>query len=158
MPVKVKEIMQEPAIVVGQDESIEYVARTMLQHQVTCVGVVDGDGRLVGVIREEEFTVRDRHLPFSIEKAPQLFGRWVSRDQVEDDYASAGTRTAREVMARGTGLIGEDERLSQALPALQAGHCLLVMRGDRPVGMLTRHDLLKLVASEGRPGGERSQP
>ena len=153
MPVKVKQIMQEPAIVVGQDETIDRVARAMLEHQVTCVGVVDHDGRLVGVIREEEFGLKERHLPFSSEIAPQLFGQWVTPDRVEEDYAAVRTMTARQIMASlESAAIGEDARLSEALPALQRGHSLLVARGERAVGMLTRLDVLKLVSTGGTSG------
>jgi len=148
MPVKVKEIMQEAAIVVGQDDTVERVARAMLEHQVTCVGVVDADGRLVGVIREEEFGPRDHLVPFTTDRAPQLFGEWVSPESVEQDYAAARVKTAREIMVSGSGTIGEEARLSEALPSLQQGHSLLVIRGERPVGMLTRHDLLKLVVRD----------
>jgi CBS domain-containing protein len=149
MPVKVKQIMQEPAIVIGQDETIDRVARAMLEHQVTCVGVIDHEGRLVGVIREEEFGPKQRHLPFSLETAPQLFGEWITPDRVEEDYASGRTKTARQIMVPlEAAVISEDARLSEALPILEEGHSLLVARGERAVGMLTRHDLLKLVSPD----------
>jgi CBS domain-containing protein len=151
MPVKVKELMQEPAIVVGQDEPIERVAHAMLEHQVTCVGVVDLEGRLVGVIREEEFGPSDRRVPFGVERAPQLFGEWTSAASLEQDYAAARTKTARQIMVSlASGAVGEDAPLQEALPSLQQGHSLLVARGERAVGMLTRHDLLKLVSRGSR--------
>jgi CBS domain-containing protein len=150
MPVKVGEIMQEPAIVVGQDDTIERVAQAMLEHQVMCVGVVDHDGRVIGVIREEEFGLRERLVPFTAEKASQLFGEWVSPESVEQDYAASRAKTAREIMVAGRGVIAEEARLSEARPSLQQGHSLLVVRGERPVGTLTRHDLLKLVSRDHR--------
>jgi predicted transcriptional regulator len=105
---------------------------------------------VVGVIREEEFALRDRLVPFTTEKASQLFGEWVSPDMVEKDYAGSRSKTAREIMVSGSGVIAEEARLSEALPSLQQGHSLLVVRGERPVGTLTRHDLLKLVSRDHR--------
>lgn len=156
MAVKVKEIMQELALLVSQDDPLERVVNAMLEHQVSCVGVVDDDSRLVGVIREEEFQPKERILPFSTEVAPQLFGEWVSPHTLEQEYAVARNKAAREVMVSpDTGVISEEARLSEALPRLERGHCLLVARGDRAVGMLTRHDLLKLVLRDGSDDGHR---
>lgn len=149
MPVKVKVIMQEPALVVGQDEPLERVARTMLEHQAACVGVVDLEGRLVGVVREEDFGPVEGHVPFTRGWAPRLFGEWVQPETVERDYDAARRRRAAEIMVPvDAATIGEEARLAEALPRLQQGHGLLVRRGDRAVGTLSRRDLLKLISRE----------
>jgi predicted transcriptional regulator len=144
MPVTVSQIMQEP-VIVQQDDSLQDVARTMLERQASCAAVVDPDGKLVGVIADDEFNLKDRQFPFSTEKGRQLFGEWVSIERVEQEYASAGGRRARDVMAAAGSVVGEETRLSVVLPLLQHGRNVAVVRDGRPVGMLTRHDLLKLV-------------
>lgn len=152
MPVNVGRIMTQPLVVVRAQDTVEEVARVMREHGVRCVAVVDDAGRWIGVIREEEFTLAERHLPFSAtESAPQLFGEWVSAKQVEEGYAEARARRAGDVMVRGD-VTTVDARLSDVLVCLQRGNVLLVLDGDRPVGTLSRHDLLKLVDRRGLDG------
>ena len=45
-------------------------------------------------------------------------------------------------------LIAEDAGLAEAVPSLQHGDSLVVVRGGHPVGTLSRHDLLKLVSRD----------
>lgn len=137
--------MSQPVVVVGTEDTVEEVARLMRERGARCVAVVDADGRCAGVIREQEFTLRERHLPFSAtESAPQLFGEWIDAKRVEEGYAEARARRAREVMVPGD-TTTEEARLTEVLPRLQHGHVLLVVRDGRPVGTVSRHELLKLL-------------
>lgn len=151
MPVSVGAIMKQPVVVVRGHDTLEHVARLMREQGARCVAVTGDDGRCAGVIREEEFTAIDRHLPFSVtESAPKLFGEWVNAQHLEEGYAAARAKKAADVMVSGH-VTTEDERLSQVLPSLQRGHVLLVVRDGVPVGTLSRHDLLKLIAPDDVP-------
>ncbi|HET9138138.1 CBS domain-containing protein [Actinophytocola sp.] len=44
------ELMTAPAITVGEDESVVHAAKLLEQHQITRLPVVDGAGRLVGIL------------------------------------------------------------------------------------------------------------
>ena len=51
---RVFEIMSSPPVVVGLDESLEYAARRMYEAGVGSVLVVDGDGRLRGILTRRD--------------------------------------------------------------------------------------------------------
>jgi CBS domain-containing protein len=144
VPVRVKEIMREPPVIVRADDPLGRVARAMIEDHVACVAVLDGRDVLVGIIREEDLGVRKGHYPFSIEPALKLFGEWLDPASLERYYLAARERPARAVMAPPTHVIDPEARLSEALASLQEGHSLLVVADKEPVGSLSRHDLLKL--------------
>jgi CBS domain-containing protein len=144
VPVQVKEIMQQPPVIVRDDDPLERVVRAMVEDRVACVAVLDRDANLVGVIREQDLGVRQSHFPFSTEPALKLFGEWLDPATLERNYEDARARPARAVMAPPTCLIDPEARLVEALASLQHGHSLLVVRAGEPVGTLSRHDLLKL--------------
>jgi predicted transcriptional regulator len=145
MPLKAVEIMREP-IVVQEDDRLRDVARTMLHRQATCAAVVDAAGRLVGVIEDDAFCLTHRNFPFSTDKGVQLFGEWVTAPVIEQTYASVRERYARDVMARSPSTVPEEAHLAQFLPLLGQRRHVFVLRDGHPVGVVTRHDLLKMVA------------
>jgi CBS domain-containing protein len=144
VPVQVKEIMQQPPVIVRDDDSVERVARRMIEDGVACVAVVDRAATLVGVIREEALGAQETHFPFSAEPALKLFGEWLDPASVERGYDAARKRPASAVMAPVTQVIVPEARLFDVLASLRRGHSLLVVRDRQPVGTLSRHDLLKL--------------
>ncbi|HEX5081391.1 MAG TPA: CBS domain-containing protein [Blastocatellia bacterium] len=45
---KIKEFMSQPVTVVGEDATLEEIARTMLGQNIGCVPVVDARGKISG--------------------------------------------------------------------------------------------------------------
>lgn len=74
----VKEIMTQPALVVAETATLEEVARFRLEHRIGCVPVVNGKGKLSGIITESSFAAQEKSLPFSTFRAPQVLGQWLS--------------------------------------------------------------------------------
>jgi CBS domain-containing protein len=48
------------------------------------VPVVDDGGKLVGVVSETDLFLKEKGVPFSLEKVPTLLGRMVAEDQLQD--------------------------------------------------------------------------
>ena len=95
---KVKEIMVQPVIVTSENTTLEEAAQMLLQHCIGCLPVVDAEGKLVGIITESDFTGRDCGFPFSVYRAPKLFGEWVPEEGIERIYQAARTRTVKSIM------------------------------------------------------------
>jgi CBS domain-containing protein len=145
-PVTVGDLMA-PAVVVRRRAPLREVARRMLEHQVEGVAVVDAAGTLRGLITERDFLLRERGV--SLELAPRLFDHWVSlADGVEAVYAEAAAVSAGEVMWVRLVTATEDEPISAAVERMmhQGAECAVVVRDRAPVGLLSRHDLLRLAA------------
>jgi CBS-domain-containing membrane protein len=61
-PTMVHEIMERDLVTVGADTSTLDAMHLMKEHQVSCLPVVDGRGRLVGIITERDFMNVSRRL------------------------------------------------------------------------------------------------
>lgn len=146
--VQVRDIMVEPVIVVHEDATLVEVAKTMLEGGIGCVPVVDEAGELQGIITESDFTGSERGVPFSTFEAPQVFGQWFGTDDVERVHQAARKRRAREIMTSPVVTTREDERLTELVKRMIDRDLkrIPVVRGKRPVGMVTQHDLLRLMA------------
>jgi CBS domain-containing protein len=156
-PLRVGDLMA-PAVVVRRGTPLREVARRMLEHQVEGVAVVDAAGRLRGLITERDFLLRERCI--SLQKVPRLFNRWISLVRgVEAVYAEAGDVQAREVMWVRVLTATEDEPVSAAVERMmhQGAECAVVVRNRVPVGLMSRHDLLRLVARPA-PTGPAGEP
>ena len=145
---KVKEIMIQPVIVIGESASLEEAARTMLEHRIGCVPVVNEEGEITGIITESDFTAKRRGVPFSTFSAPQLFGQWMDEQSIDRLYNAARTMTAGEIMRREPVTLTEDDSLAVVLDRMLRHNItrIPVVRNRVPVGIVTRHDLLRLVA------------
>jgi arabinose-5-phosphate isomerase len=84
-----------------------------------CVGITDGDGRLIGIITDGDLR---RHM------RPDLLDRRVE-----------------EVMTKGPTTVRPDQLASEALEILNSRKrtVLFVVEGDRAIGVVHMHDLLR---------------
>ncbi|MCX7623045.1 MAG: universal stress protein [Thermomicrobium sp.] len=149
-PLRVRDIMTPNPITVGPDATLEEVARLMLEHQIGAIPVVAPDGKLIGLIREEDFLMEERPIPFSAFQAPQLFGRWIDPQRLEELYAEARNLKAGAV-AHEPELTASEEttlgELAQRMVEANVRH-VPVVRDGKLVGIVTRHDILKAIAQE----------
>lgn len=149
--------MSKPVMVAREDTTLEEIARMMLDNNIGCVPVVDTTGKICGVITESDFAAKDKGLPFSTFRAPQLLGRWMSQEGVERIYDAARSMTAKEIMSRRVATVTEDQSAQDVVELMLKFDVnrIPVVREGVPVGMVSRHDLLRLMVREMR--GEESK-
>lgn len=147
---KVREIMREPVIVSDEDQTLEEAATLMLEKNVGGLPVVNGEGKLVGMVTESDFSAKEHALPFSRIYAPRLFGEWMSKEGVEKAYEAARSITVKEIMTRAVITANEDDLLAEVIKKMLEYHVhrIPVVRDGMPVGIISRHDLLRLVAKQ----------
>ncbi len=143
----VRQIMFTPVITVDEDCSLEEAAKIMLDRNVGGLPVVDERGDLTGIVTESDFVAREKGIPFSIYRFPQMFGEWMPHEHVERIYESARRRAVREIMSQNVVTVTEVDTIETVLEKmLKAGlHRIPVVRGRKPVGIVTRRDLLRLM-------------
>jgi nucleotide-binding universal stress UspA family protein len=142
------DIMVAPVVTVALDTSLEEVAATMLGRRVGCVPVVDGAGHLVGIVTETDFS-SEKGLPFSIYRVPQVYRALLAGDGVERLLAAGRRMTARQIMSTPVATAEEDDpawQIARQMADRDINH-VPVMRDGIPVGIIARHDLLRLLAS-----------
>ncbi len=147
---KVGEIMTEPVITVSKDRTLEEVAHIMLKSKVGGLPVVDNEGKIVGLVTESDFSAKEHAIPFSRNYAPQLFGEWMSKEGINKAYEAARSIEVQEVMSKPAITIGEDDTVAEAVRRMleRRVHRLPVVRDGIPIGIVSRHDLLKMVVQK----------
>lgn len=144
---KVREIMAAPAVTVPEDATLEAAAQLMLRHRIGCLPVVNAAGKLSGILTESDFSARECGVPFSTLRLPQLFRHWMPHDAVERLYRAARETKVAELMTRDVAAVRETDSVESAIRQMleHRVHRLPVLRDGVPVGIVARHDLLRLM-------------
>jgi len=147
----VKELMVSPVITVKSNNTLEHVAKIMIKNRIGCLPVVDNEGKMLGIITEAEFTAEKSTFPFSRVNAPKLFGKWMLKENIEDMYKSAKTMKAEEIMNTSYVYVDKDDSVFDLLNTMIDNNVfrMPVLKDGKPVGIITRHDLLKLIIDSG---------
>jgi CBS domain-containing protein len=145
----VKDIMSQPVVTVPEDALAPEIARVMQERDIGAVVVVDAAGALRGIVTESDFTGVGRCVPFSLALAPVVFGaRAATMAEIEKIYAMARKLTARQIMSEEVHTARESDEIGAVVHRMlrrKLKH-VPVVRDGKPVGMLARHDVLKLMA------------
>ena len=144
---KVTDIMTHPVITASEDATLEEIAQLMLDKHIGGAPIVDGEGKLTGLITESDFAAKEEGFPFSTFRWPQVLGQWLPKEGIEQVYKKSRTMTARNIMTPDVITANEDDTLEDVLRLMMENdvHRIPIVRDGKPVGMITRRDLLHLV-------------
>lgn len=143
----VQRIMSAPPVTVSRDETLADAARRMLDGHIGSLLCVDDDGRLVGILTDSDFASRKTGIPFSDFRAPAVLGEWIQGGGVERIYERARQRTVGEIMTSPVHCVEEGADLERVLRVMlekKVKH-VPILRESKPVAIVARHDLLKLL-------------
>lgn len=127
---KVQDVMTTKLITVDKDRNLKDVLHIMEQHKITKLPVVDADGRLMGIVTDG--------------KIADKLGRFRNKN------VQTSTLHAASVMEKDCIVAHPDEALENLLVDVgKPGLTMIpVVRGEMLVGVVTKSDLLPLVASD----------
>ena len=132
---KASDIMSLGAATITPDASLAQAIRTMTNHRISALPVVDRDGHLQGIISEGDFFRRDDRPA----RLSALFGA-----DADARMKALESRTVDEIMSRDAITTGSDASMEEAI-ALMECHAvkrLPVVTEGRVVGVISRADVL----------------
>lgn len=135
---EVRELMTRQVVTVAPDASFKDVVRTLEEHGVTAVAVVDADGRALGVISEGDLLTKSADQGDWFRSLPRS-------EPVERDKARA-TR-AEELMSAPPVCARPEWTVAEAARLMESQHVkrlLVVDQEDVLVGIVSRGDLLRI--------------
>jgi CBS domain-containing protein len=143
----VRDIMTTDVVTICEDATVADAAKMMLDRKVSCLPVLDGAGSLVGILTHSNFAPREKDLPFTQHALLVIQGTLTSWRGLDEAYRQIGKALVRDVMTRPVITVGPDAPASQAARLMTEHRIrrLPVVQGGKLVGILTTHDLLKLV-------------
>lgn len=157
---KAGDVMKSPVITVRQDASLAEVARLLDEHRISGMPVVDATGCMVGIVSEYDLIRRSQKLQLKIMR--DTLG-WISPHTTVEEIArftrgicKVGQTPVQEVMTRKVFSVDEDTSLEDValLMTRKKVNRLPVVRQGKPVGIITRGDLIWAMANLcERPGG-----
>ncbi len=153
MSLTVRDVMDADPVSVTPEAPVQDVVRTLREHELTGVPVVNEGGRCLGIITESDLVMAgdegDLHLPHFIE----LFGGIVfleSLHRFEERLQRALASKARDMMTEDPVTIAPDASLQDAGRLIsKTGHNRIpVVEHGRLVGLITRVDVLDALTRE----------
>lgn len=138
-PQVVGDLMTADPIVVRADAPLAEAARLMDEHRISGLPVVDGAGRLVGVVSQTDL-LRARATEY-------LWANWPGL-------------AVRHLMSKPALTVHRDTPLADAARKMERHHVhrlVVVSDSDEqlPIGVISTSDLVRAMAHEGPEGGER---
>jgi predicted transcriptional regulator len=115
---RARDIMTHEVIAIGPDATVQDVARLLSEYRISGAPVLDADGRMVGIVTEAD-----------------IIGK-------EGDTVAA-IMTARVIVAQEVTPVDEIARVLTSNRFKR----LPVVRGDRVVGIVSRADIVRMIAS-----------
>lgn len=138
MNVKVRHVMSHTVVAVAPDASVKHAAQLLDEHHISALPVIDAAGALVGIVSEADL------LPVEARPDP--------RSQATPLPRSAGTTARRvaEVMSSPVITVSPDDEVSTAARRMIDSDVkrLPVLDGASLVGIVSRRDLVKVIARE----------
>jgi CBS domain-containing protein len=135
----VSDVMTRTVVAVGRDAPFKEIVRTMEQWKVSAMPVLEGEGRVIGVVSEADLLPKEEFRGGD----PSLFEQ---RGRLSD-VAKAGAVTAEELMSTPAITVHPDVTLAQAARIMAVRHVKRLPVVD-DIGMLqgivSRADLLKV--------------
>ena len=118
----------------------------MLKHGASCLPGLNGDGRLTGIITHTDFGIQRKFIPMS-GQLYTLLGSYVRPETVEMVASEVSARRIGEVMSQPVVTLDEDAPVADVaeLMVRKGINRIPVMRDKELVGIITRHDLVKLM-------------
>ena len=143
--------MDTSPVTVTPDTSVEDVVRTLSEHELPGVPVVDGDGRCVGMVTEADLVLPDDQGDLHIPHYVNLFGGTVFLEPLgrfEHRLRKAFASTAADMMTEHPDTIRPSSTVQEAARIIhKSGHNRLpVVEDGRLVGVVTRIDVLGALA------------
>jgi CBS domain-containing protein len=142
-----QDVMTRNVVSIGPDASIIEAVRTMLQHKISGLPVIDASGRLQGIITEGDFLRRAE--TGTQRKHPRWLEFLLGPGRLATEYVQASGRKVDEVMTPDVYTVTEDAPLEQVVHLMERHRVkrIPVVRGETVVGIVTRANLMRALAS-----------
>ena len=147
---KAQELMTCTPVTVDRHASVAEVAKAMAEQRVGCVLVVDSHGKLRGIVTQTDFGGERQGVPFSTEALLQLFSRSLPSVALEKVRRDAQSTMVEQIMVTEVRTASEEtplEEIARLMLRYDIDH-IPVVRDGVPVGMVARHDFLRMMVEE----------
>ena len=140
--------MRSDPPVASPDMSLAEFVAGLEANSVRSMVVVD-QGRVVGVVSETDLFLKERGVPFSMEKVPTLLGRVIGKDEIDRPDHSRGVKVS-EIMSRDVVCVSVNDTLEDVawLMLRKKVSLIPVVSDGELAGEVRRIHVLRLIYGE----------
>ncbi len=146
---RAKDVMTTNVVTVSPETTVEDIAKTMMDHRISAVPVVDGAGALIGIVSEGDLMRRPES---ETERHPSWWLTFIGGSvETITEYIKSHGRLASEVMTKTVVTASEETTLEEIATLLEENHIkrVPILRQGKLVGLVSRANLLHgLVAAK----------
>ena len=147
---KAVDVMTRDPVAVRPDSSIMEAVRLMLQRRFSGLPVVDGAGRVVGIVTEGDLLRRAEM--GTQRRRPRWIEFLIGPGRLANEYVHACGHKIHEVMTPHVHAVSEDMPVDQIVKIMEQHQIkrVPVVRDSKLVGIVSRANLLRALASVAR--------
>jgi CBS domain-containing protein len=144
---KASDVMTRPVISVEAGQTVASAIEIMLSRRISGLPVVDEAGRLTGMITEGDFLHRSEL--GTQRKRPRWLEIFTSSGKLADEYTQSRARKVGEIMTTDPVTAPEDSPLEDIVALMEKHHIkrVPIVRAGKPVGIISRSDLLHAIST-----------
>ena len=139
--------MVRDVITIGPGESVAHAARLMTRNDISALPVVDAEGGVVGIISEADLLRRDEI--DTADQRPWWLESVTPAATLASEFVKAHGKRVADLMSEKVISVGEDASLNEVAAILEVNRIkrVPVLRGNKPVGIVSRTNLIQALAS-----------
>ena len=146
------DLMTSPVITLNVNSTVADVAEVMIERKIGSIILVDDEGIFHGIITENAFLPTQTVYPFARGKFRQLMGVYIGTEEnasYGDVIEKLKSTVCSEVMDTAAPTVAPDASIDELCEEMANSekHHVTVLQDGRPVGMVARHDMLRLFLS-----------
>ena len=149
----VRDVMTTEVLTFKPEDKVQAAAEAMAKRSIGGAPVVDGDGKVVGMLRDDDLIVSDvrLHAPTVISVLGAYLELPSSASRFDKEVRKAVGATVADVMTENPETCGEDATVEEVATILHEHNLsrLPVVRDDKLVGIVARGDILKEIVKKG---------
>jgi CBS domain-containing protein len=149
----VRQVMTAEVVSFHPEDTVQTAAETMSARSIGGAPVVDGDGKVVGMLNDDDIIVEDArlHMPTVISVLGAYLELPSSASRFDKEVRKAIGATVGDVMSESPPVCGEDDTVEQVATVMHGKGLsrLPVVRDGNLVGIVSRGDILKAIVQSG---------
>jgi len=148
-----QDVMTTAVMSIRPDATVRTAAQMMLKHRVSALPVIDANNRLVGIISEGDLVRRSSPDSSGNERSWWLRLLAMASTNAAEDYVKDHALKVRDAMSRSVICVAPRTSLRKVALLLEKHRIkrVPVVSAGRVVGILSRADLVRRLATESEP-------
>lgn len=142
-----RDLMTTPVITIREDATVAEAAKLMLDRDVSVLPVMNDEGKLAGIMTHTDFGLSPKFRPL-VENVYTLLGASTTTHHLEETARRVGDKRVGDVMRRHVITVHQNDEVEHVARVMMRSQIrrLPVVDDGKLVGIITRHDFLKLIA------------